>query len=160
MKGFRTVGSEGLALRLPSKVDKYNPEGKGKMHAVLGGYQHLVNSSGMCLFGADALPFTLIDFMKAATGWDLTYDELITTGQRISTLLHGFNLREGFKPSDFTIPPRVAGNPPLKIGVLKDRTIDIDDLKTQYYEAMGFDVDTGAISRKRINALGLQDVLM
>jgi len=148
------------ALGLPTKVDKYNPEGKGKMHAVLGGYQHLVNSSGMCLFGADALPFSLIDFMKATTGWDLTYDELIITGQRISTLLHGFNLREGFKPSDFTIPPRVAGNPPLKAGALKDITIDIDNLKKQYYEAMGFDVDTGAISKERINALGLQDVLI
>jgi len=148
------------ALGLPTKVDKYNPEGKGEMHAVLGGYQHLVNSSGMCLFGADALPFSLIDFMKATTGWDLTYDELIKTGQRISTLLHGFNIREGFKPSDFTIPPRVAGNPPLRMGLLKNRTIDIDDLKTQYYEAMGFDVDTGEISKERIDALGLQDVLM
>ena len=148
------------ALGLPTKVEKYNPEGKGKMHAVLAGWQHLVNSSGMCLFGADALPFSLIDFMKATTGWDLTYDELIMTGQRISTLLHGFNLREGFKPSDFTIPPRVAGNPPLKAGPLKDRTIDIDDLKKQYYEAMGFDMDTGEISKERINALGLQNVLM
>ena len=148
------------ALGLPTKVEKYNPEGKGKMHAVLAGWQHLVNSSGMCLFGADALPFTLIDFMKATTGWDLTYDELIITGKRISTILHGFNLREGFKPSDFIIPPRIAGNPPLKTGLLKDRTIDIDDLKKQYYEAMGFDVDTGAITKERINALGLQDVLM
>jgi aldehyde:ferredoxin oxidoreductase len=148
------------ALGLPTKVEKYNPEGKGKMHAVLAGWQHLVNSSGMCLFGADALPFSLIDFLKASTGWDLTYDELIKTGQRISTLLHGFNLREGFKPSDFVIPPRVAGHPPLKAGLLKDRTIDIEGLKKQYYEAMGFDVDTGAISKERIHALGLQDVLM
>jgi aldehyde:ferredoxin oxidoreductase len=148
------------ALGLPTKVEKYNPEGKGEMHAVLAGWQHLVNSSGMCLFGADALPFSLIDFMKATTGWDLTYDELIITGQRISTLLHGFNLREGFKPTDFTIPPRVAGDPPLKVGALKDKTIDIEGLKKQYYEAMGFDVDTGAISQERINALGLQDVLM
>ncbi|MBN1832724.1 MAG: aldehyde ferredoxin oxidoreductase family protein [Deltaproteobacteria bacterium] len=148
------------ALGLPTKVEKYNPEGKGEMHAVLAGWQHLVNSSGMCLFGADALPFSLIDFLKAATGWDLTYDELINTGKRISTLLHGFNLREGFKPSDFTIPPRVAGNPPLKAGALKDRTVDIEGLKRQYYEAMGFDVDTGAISKERINALGLQIVLI
>ncbi|MBN1834105.1 MAG: hypothetical protein JW896_18555 [Deltaproteobacteria bacterium] len=76
------------------------------------------------------------------------------------SVLHGFNLREGFKPSDFTIPPRVAGNPPLKAGALKDRTIDIQGLKNQYYEAMGFDVHTGAISKERINALGLQIVLM
>jgi aldehyde:ferredoxin oxidoreductase len=148
------------ALGLPTKVEKYNPEGKGEMHAVLAGWQHLVNSSGMCLFGADALPFSLIDFMKAATGWDLSYDELIHTGQRISTILHGFNLREGFKPSDFTIPPRVAGNPPLKAGPLKGITVDIDNLKRQYYEAMGFDVDTGEISKERINALGLQDMLI
>jgi aldehyde:ferredoxin oxidoreductase len=114
----------------------------------------------MCLFGADALAFSLIDFMKAATGWDLSYDELINTGQRISTILHAFNLREGFKPSYFVIPPRVAGNPPLKAGLLKDKTIDIDDLKKQYYGAMGFDVDTGEISKERINALGLQDVLL
>jgi aldehyde:ferredoxin oxidoreductase len=148
------------ALGLPTKVEKYNPEGKGQMHAVLAGWQHLVNASGMCLFGADALAFSFIDFMKAATGWDLTYDELINTGQRISTILHAFNLREGFKPSDFTIPPRVAGNPPLKAGLLKDRTVDIDELKRQYYEAMGFDIDTGEISKERIDALGLRDVLI
>jgi aldehyde:ferredoxin oxidoreductase len=148
------------ALGLPTKVDKYNPEGKGRMHAVLAGWQHLVNTSGMCLFGADAMPFSLIDFMKASTGWDLSYDELINTGQRISTILHAFNLREGFRPSDFTIPPRVAGNPPLKAGLLKGITIDIDNLKRQYYEAMGFDVDNGEISKERINALGLQDVLI
>jgi aldehyde:ferredoxin oxidoreductase len=148
------------ALGLPTKVEKYNPEGKGQMHAVLAGWQHLINSSGMCLFGADALAFSLIDFMKAVTGWDLSYDELINTGQRISTILHGFNLREGFKPSDFTIPPRVAGNPPLKAGPLKGITVDIDNLKRQYYEAMGFDVETGEISKERIDALGLQDVLI
>jgi aldehyde:ferredoxin oxidoreductase len=148
------------ALGLPTKVEKYNPEGKGQMHAVLAGWQHLINASGMCLFGADALAFSFIDFMKAATGWDLSYDELINTGQRISTLLHAFNLREGFKPSDFTIPPRVAGNPPLKAGPLKDITVDIDGLKRQYYEAMGFDVETGEINKQRISALGLQDVLI
>ncbi len=148
------------ALGLPTKVEKYNPEGKGQMHAVLAGWQHLVNTSGMCLFAADALAFSLIDFMKAVTGWDLSYDELIKTGQRISTILHAFNLREGFKPPDFTIPPRVAGNPPLKAGLLKDRTVDIDELKRQYYEAMGFDVHTGEISKERIAALGLQDILI
>jgi aldehyde:ferredoxin oxidoreductase len=147
------------ALGLPTKVDKYNPEGKGRMHAVLAGWQHLVNTSGMCLFGADAMPFSLIDFLKASTGWDLSYDELINTGQRISTILHAFNLREGFRPSDFAIPPRVAGNPPLKAGLLKGITIDMDNLKRQYYEAMGFDIDTGEIRKERINALGLQDVL-
>ena len=147
------------ALGLPSKVEKYNPANKGRMHAVLAGWQHLGNTGGICLFAADGLPFSFIDFMKAITGWDLTYEELIRTGQRISTILHGFNLREGFKPADFVMPSRVNGVPPLKAGALKDITVDTEGLKKQYYEAMGFDIETGAIGKERIEALGLQGIL-
>ncbi len=147
------------ALGLPTKVDKYGTEGKGKIHAVAGGWQHFANTGGICLFAADGLPFSFIEFMKAITGWELTYEELIRTGQRISTLLHGFNLREGFKPSEFVMPPRVDGRPRLSAGVLKDVTVDTAELKRQYYEAMGFDTQTGAISQETIQALGLQDIL-
>ncbi len=147
------------ALGLPTKVEKYNPEGKGKMHAVLAGWQHLSNTTGMCLFAADGLPFSLIDFMSATTGWDLTYEELINTGQRISTILHAFNLREGFKPGDFTMPIRVSGKPPLTAGILKGITLDLENLKKQYYEAMDFDVNTGEINKDRIITLGMQDIL-
>jgi hypothetical protein len=38
-------------------------------------------------------------------------------------------------------------------------TIDSEGLKKQFYEAMGFDYQTGAIDRERIVALGLDDVL-
>ena len=38
-------------------------------------------------------------------------------------------------------------------------TIDSEGLKRQFYEAMGFDVETGAIGKDRIAALGLQDVV-
>jgi aldehyde:ferredoxin oxidoreductase len=83
----------------------------------------------------------------------------VQTGQRIAIMLHAFNLREGFKPSDFKIPPRACGNPPLTAGSLKDVTLDIEELKRQYYEAMGMDFATGKIRRDRIEALGLQDIL-
>jgi aldehyde:ferredoxin oxidoreductase len=147
------------ALGIPVKMEKYDPANKGKWHAALAAWQHLNNTSGACLFAADGLNFPLLELLKAITGWDLNYDELIRTGKRISTLLHAFNLREGFKPSDFTAPPRVSGNPPLKVGSLKNITIDLEDLKRQYYEAMGFDTSTGEIGKDRIEALGLQDIL-
>ena len=146
-------------LGLPAKMEKYNPKDKGKAHAVLAGWQHLINTSGTCLFAADGLNFPFMGLMNAITGWELTVEEIIKTGQRISTLLHAFNLREGFKPGEFKMPPRISGNPPLKVGLLKDITIDFEDLKRQYYEAMGFDTKTGAIRKDRIEALGLQDIL-
>jgi aldehyde:ferredoxin oxidoreductase len=81
------------------------------------------------------------------------------TGQRISTILHAFNLREGFKPTDYTLPPRVAGNPPLTAGGTKGVTIDAEGLKKQYYEAMGFDPSTGVISTDRVKTLGIAHIL-
>jgi aldehyde:ferredoxin oxidoreductase len=146
-------------LGVPAKMEKYDPTDKGKHHARLAGWQHLINTAGACLFAADGLNFRFIDLMKAITGWDLNVDNLVQTGQRIATMLHAFNLREGFKPADFTIPPRVCGNPPLTAGSLKDVTIDFEELKRQYYEAMGYDAQTGNIRKETAENLGLRDIL-
>ncbi|MGD0661869.1 MAG: aldehyde ferredoxin oxidoreductase family protein [Syntrophorhabdales bacterium] len=146
-------------LGLPKSMEKYNPEGKGKAHALLASFRHLINVSGACMFAVDGLNFPLMEITAAVTGWDLTPEEFINTGYRIGVLQHAFNLREGFKPGDFTMPPRVEGKPPLKAGALKDITLDMEELKRQFYEAMGFDHRTGAIKRERIAELGLDDVL-
>ncbi|OFW58673.1 MAG: hypothetical protein A2133_08130, partial [Actinobacteria bacterium RBG_16_64_13] len=146
-------------MGIPFKMDPYNTTDKGRYHALLAGWQHWVNTSGACLFGVDSMPMDFVGCMRAITGWDLDYDEIIETGMRITTLLHAFNLREGFKPADFRLPERARGNPPLEIGKLKDVTIDSEGLKTQFYKAMGFDVKTGAIEQERIVTLGLQDVV-
>jgi aldehyde:ferredoxin oxidoreductase len=140
-------------------MDKYNPEGKGKYHAIMAGWQHLMNCSGVCIFAADGLNFRWIELMKAITGWDLNVDNLKLTGQRIATMLHLFNLREGFKPSDFTIPPRAGGNPPLTAGKLKGVKLDFEELKRQYYEAMGYDAETADVKPETIEKLGLRDIL-
>jgi aldehyde:ferredoxin oxidoreductase len=146
-------------MGIPLKMDPYDTTDKGKHHATLAGWQHWVNTSGACLFGIDSMPLDFVGCMNAITGWDLDYDEIVETGARITTLLHGFNLREGFKPADFRLPERARGNPPLGVGKLQGVTVDSEGLKRQFYEAMGFDFTTGAIERDRIVALGLDDVL-
>jgi aldehyde:ferredoxin oxidoreductase len=146
-------------LGLPLKMERYDPTGKGRAHSLVTAWQHLVNTTGLCIFAGDGLNFSLLEMMKAVTGWNLDHDELIKTGKRISTLLHAFNLREGFKPADFTMPPRVYGNPPLKIGLLEGITVNIEGLKRQYYEAMGFDPSTGEIRQDRIEELGLENII-
>jgi aldehyde:ferredoxin oxidoreductase len=146
-------------LGLPRSMEKYNPEGKGKAHALLASFRHLINVSGACMFAVDGLNFPLMEILTSVTGWDLTPEEFIKAGYRIATLQHAFNLREGFKPSDFTMPPRIEGKPPFKVGVFKDLTLDMEELKKRFYEAMGFDYQTGAIKRERIAELGLDDVL-
>ncbi len=146
-------------LGVPFKLDRYNPTDKGKYHALIAAWQHWGNTSGVCMFGIDSMPMDFVGCLNAITGWGLDYPELAETGKRITTTLHGFNVREGFKPSYFKLPERARGNPPLEVGELKGVTIDSEGLKRQFYEAMGFDPETGVIDRDRIVALGLEDVL-
>ena len=80
-------------------------------------------------------------------------------GNRIATIRQAFNVREGFKPSDFVFPDRVLGKPPLKSGPLKDVTINPKIQVKQYFESMGWDLKTGKPSRKVLIELGLEDVI-
>jgi aldehyde:ferredoxin oxidoreductase len=132
--------------------------GKGKVHAIGVARTNILSTSGLCFFGA-FLGIPLREVLEAVTGWNLSDDELIQTGQRIATVMHAFNIREGLKPSDFTMPPRAAGDPPLKIGKLKGVTLDFEKPKREYYEAMGFDPNTGKISAERMRQLGLEEIL-
>jgi aldehyde:ferredoxin oxidoreductase len=145
-------------LGVPLQLDKYNPEGKGKYQAIMSGWQHLMNTSGVCIFAADGLNYRWMELMKAITGWDLNIENLKQTGQRIGTMLHLFNLREGFKLSDFTVPERARGNPPLSAGPTKGVTLDFEGLKHQYFDAMGFDFAAGQFRKEILEELGLQDI--
>jgi aldehyde:ferredoxin oxidoreductase len=147
------------AMGVPIKMERYDTTNKGEYHAKLAGWQHWVNTSGVCLFAIDAMPMEFLDYMKAITGWNLDFNEIVKTGKRITTLLHAFNVREGFKPDDFRLPERVNGNPPLDVGGLKGVTIDSEGLKKQFYEAMGFDIITGEVSQDMIKELALESIL-
>jgi aldehyde:ferredoxin oxidoreductase len=147
-----------VPLGVPVQLDKYNPEGKGKYQAIMSGWQHLMNTSGVCIFAADGLNFRWIELMKAITGWDLNIENLKVTGQRIGTMLHLFNLREGFDLSSYTLPERARGNPPLTAGPTKGVTLEFEGLKRQYFEAMGFDFEAGKFRGDTLEKLGLQDL--
>lgn len=46
------------------------------------------------------------DMLRAATGWHVSSDELRATARRIVALKKAFNIREGWKPEDDTLPRR------------------------------------------------------
>jgi len=146
---------------LPDRFDKFSYENRGVAHARIRSYQHLINNVGLCLFTGDSVSYyPMLELMQSIMGWkDMTVEEMLKAGERITIMLHAFNLREGFKPADFTIPPRAAGDPQFKVGPFKDRTFYFENLKRQFYEAMSFDYTTGAIAKDKIEEMGLQDVL-
>jgi len=134
---------------------------RGKARKIANHMMHIVNTSGSCYFfylflpRADYFP----DMISAVTGWDVSMEELLETGERIGTLRHAFNLREGLNPLRFGVPPRVMGIPPDDVGPLKGITVDGDTLRKDYVEAMNWDPVTTKPSPRRLMELGLEHVI-
>jgi aldehyde:ferredoxin oxidoreductase len=156
-----TQGQEGL---LPpgldiERGDKYDYTGKGDMHRVSAALLHVVNAAGICEFGYFTYNIGfVIDFMTAITGKDWNLDECVAAGERIGTLRHAFNLREGLNPMTWNVPQRMVGNPPLTEGNVRDVTIDLQTLMKEYLEAADWDTETTRPSDKKLKELGLEFV--
>jgi aldehyde:ferredoxin oxidoreductase len=144
-------------------IPQFDPKsfsGRGEAHKIGSNFTHVVNSAGICHFLFWALPHIdgLIDLMRAVSGWDLTVNELIQTGERIANIRHAFNIREGLNPLEYKIPGRMMGNPPTKEGPLAGITVDEETLDQEFLAAMDWDSRTTKPSRKKLEELGLEDV--
>jgi len=142
------------------RFDHRSFAGRGEARKIGSNFHQAVVCAGMCLFVYWALPSIdpIAEFMSAVTGWDVTTDELLRTGERISNLRQAFNIREGLNPLQFKVPERVLGRPPQKEGPLAGITIDEDTLDREYLAAMDWDPKTAKPSKKKLLELGLEDV--
>ena len=119
--------------------------------------QHALNASGLCYFGRVGPYF--INFMNAVTGWDYSQDELSKAGERIATLRHVFNLREGINPLKWPVHPRIIGTSPFKSGPLAGVTADIDAQIYWNLGALDWDRFTTKPRKKKLLYLGLDEVV-
>ena len=122
---------------------------------------HITNAAGLCLFASfappGATPFTL-EYIKAATGWDIDQAELMKTAERIMTIRHLFNLREGINPLEWFVHPRIIGNPPQTEGPLAGVSTDH---MAQIYWGMGaldWEKETTRPSKAKLIALGFDAI--
>lgn len=119
----------------------------------------------MCVFLLDmAVPHMATEntaaLMEAVTGLTYTPQEVASVGERINNLAKAFNVREGFGRADDTLPQRLMTEA-LKAGSSKGNLIsqdDLDQMLDEYYTARGWDPATGIPTRKKLVALGLENV--
>jgi aldehyde:ferredoxin oxidoreductase len=122
---------------------------------------HLLNVAGLCMMGYHVLADPdkyIVGFMSAATGWELSTEELLKAVERIANMRHVFNLREGINPLQWKVHPRIIGSPPQKAGPLAGVTADIEAQVYSNLEALDWDPVTTKPSRKKLLELGLDDV--
>jgi aldehyde:ferredoxin oxidoreductase len=136
-------------------------DGKGAAQAHYSNAHQVLNGLGLCMFTGltGALPWA--DLVNAATGWGVSDADLLVAGERIQNMRAAFNRREGIKPGDFKIHPRMLGegDGALAAGPLKGVKVALPVLRDDYYAAMKWNKDTGHLSRARAEQLGLAGLL-
>lgn len=130
---------------------------KGPMLATGFAYFQLVSSGGLCALYAINFPIPVTELLAPVTGWSIDWSEGLEIGRRILTLRQAFNAREGILPGDFNMPKRLLT--PLQVGPAKGQKVDVEKLKEAYFEAMGWDINTGKPTENSLSALGLNDLI-
>ena len=141
-------------------LDKYTYTGKGEAHRFMSNVSHIVNASGLCYFAVWVYGIKMIpQFMEYVTGTQYTIDDMLIIGERIANLRVAFNQREGVTFSQWKVPGRMIGDPPLQAGPLKGITIDIETQAKEFCEAMGWDPKTGKPSQEWLEVLDLSSTV-
>ncbi|GAU79689.1 aldehyde ferredoxin oxidoreductase family protein [Fusibacter sp. 3D3] len=100
-------------------------------------FMDLINGLGMCAFGFGSdVNLPLIDYINAATGWHYDFDYYMTCAQRIKTLRHAFNIREGIDVKNIRMPERI------RAGIEDYEGLSFQEVKNSYFDAMAYDPDT------------------
>jgi aldehyde:ferredoxin oxidoreductase len=160
-RGKMTWGMKKYGLRDPNQVDRWDEKGKGRDCSLLQHGLILPDILSTCKFMsyAGVTPEHWAEMLSASTGWKVGGEELITIGERVHNLQRLFNVREGFRRKDDQLPDRVLSIP--EFGAYKDEgncvIQDYQALLDEYYEASGWDIETGIPGKEKLQELGLEN---
>jgi aldehyde:ferredoxin oxidoreductase len=102
-------------------------------------------------------PQEMADLMRAATGWDVTVEEIQAIGRRRLNLMRAYNAREGLTRDDDTLPKKLFKKA-LEGGRSDGIILENEELQAGlelYYEQAGWDATTGAPTRATLEDVGL-----
>lgn len=153
----------GLGTTLAPRDRLYLGKEKAELVKIAGDLWALYDSLIVCKF--TAYPEggigvrRLTDIVAAATGWEITINELMAVGERAFNLCRAFNVREGITRKDDTLPTRLME--PLREGPYEGEAISRNALHKvldYYYEFRGWDKKTGIPTRRKLEELDLKYV--
>lgn len=167
-RGGDHLTSGAYAVEVPGKlwvytdVDPRTTKNKGLLVKEMEDLMALYDILGVCKFSRYYLtPEKLAPFASAVTGYNLGPGDLLLAGERTVNLERIYNLREGLKPEDDTLPQRILREA-IKSGPCKDCRItreELEEMKKEYYIARGWDPETGVPRKAKLIELDLLDII-
>ncbi|MFA7661279.1 MAG: aldehyde ferredoxin oxidoreductase family protein [Anaerovoracaceae bacterium] len=141
-------------LGIPMKLDPLVTDGKAEMLKIFQDLTAVVDSVGICLFTTFGIGLAEIgNMVRTATGWDMTDEELLATGDRIWNMEKLYNLSQGFTRADDNLPPRLLTEP-LPEGPAKGKVCELDVMLEEYYRLRGWN-EKSIPTKEKLSELGL-----
>ncbi|MDZ7264562.1 MAG: aldehyde ferredoxin oxidoreductase family protein [candidate division KSB1 bacterium] len=118
----------------------------------------VIDSAILCYF--TKFGFTLKEvwqMINACTGFNYRNPRALEkVGERATTLARLFNVREGFSKKDDTLPARCLTEP-LPSGPAKGHVVELDEMRSEYYQLMGWD-ENGVPTAEKLRELQLDEI--
>jgi aldehyde:ferredoxin oxidoreductase len=168
-KGYEGTEEEPGNKRFLNQIGLFNPQHPKVMnepkieYALKTQYNYsALDTMGLCqfvygpawqLFG----PQDTADLMAAATGWDITVEDVQEIGRKRLNLMRALNAREGILKDRDTLPKKLYDKG-LEGGRTDGLKLDRDEVAAgikMYYEQAGWDPATGVPSRDTLLELDL-----
>ncbi len=110
----------------------------------------------LCLFGN--VPVEMVaGLVNAACGYDYSVDGLLLCGERAWTLKRAINIRMGLKRENDKLPKALLE--PLSDGPAAGYIPPLQEMLASYYEARGWDIQTGKPTPSKLTELGMEWVI-
>jgi len=118
-------------------------------------WRTLYNSLVMCVL-ANVPPETVVGLINAACGLDWSVSDMLRAGERGWNLKRAINNRLGLTRANDKLPKALLE--PYPDGGAAGYKIPFEEMLAAYYDARGWDPESGRPTKEKLLALGLADV--
>ncbi len=119
-------------------------------------WRTIFNAIVMCIF-ANVEPEMQVKLINAACGLEWTIEDMLKCGERSWNLKRAINNRMGLTRANDRLPKALLE--PYSEGGSAGFIVDIEGMLSAYYQARGWDTETGKPSSDKLLELGLEDVV-
>jgi aldehyde:ferredoxin oxidoreductase len=117
-------------------------------------WRTIFNAVVMCIF-ANVEPEMQVKLINAACGLNWTIEDMLKAGERAWNLKRALNNRMGLTRANDKLPKALLE--PFPDGGSAGFVLDFEAMLSAYYEARGWDRETGKPSREKLMELGLDE---
>jgi aldehyde:ferredoxin oxidoreductase len=144
--------------QMPDPMDVFDPDQVVQAEANSTGSMEISDSLVQCWFCSFNDTELQTEVLNAATGWNMSVEEVMKVGKRIVNLMRLYNLKAGMTPDKEKPSARYCSY--AVDGPTKDKPVvpHWDKMMDKYYQMVGWDRKTGMPLPETLKELGLEDM--